>query len=414
MATSRDAVPPADRWAALPQPVRDAVIMVVLLISAVVPPAVMMPRTPVWVVIMAAAAAIGVVVLRRRFDLVALVIGCGPFFLGSFLDRSGAGVVLPAVVALYTVARRRPRRVGLLCLAGAVAAAILAFGIATDGPERDLRGLVSVITALATAAAFGDANRTRRAYIDQLTDRAERAEATREAEARHRVAEDRLRIAQDLHDVVAHQLAVINLQAGVASSSVRRRPVEAESALEVIHGAARSALREIGGLLTMLRDETDEPGAPTEPVASLDRLDELIEQFRRSGLDVVRTGPGPVGPLPPAVDLVAYRVVQEALTNAHKHGTGRAELDVTGTASQLTITVENPVPAAAGEPRHGSESQRGSGHGLRGLRERVASVRGELVVSRPDEAGRFRLTARIPLAAHGGAVRDRSGPDGAS
>lgn len=407
--------PSLSPWATLPQPVRDGTAMVVLLIGGVVPPFVLAERqigwlvAPfAWLVALWAVLAVLVVLLRRRFDLVALSIGCCALLVGAFIEGSNlAATGSPAAVALYAMASTRPRRHGLLGLGAAVATTGLAVVLSPYASPLDSR-LLAVIAILITAAALGETARARRAYIEEITARAERAEATRESEAQRRVAEDRLRIAQDLHDVVAHQIAVINLQAGVASASLRQHPEASESALKIIHDAARSVLREIGGLLAMLRNESrDSVGPDAEPVASLDRLDELVERFRDLGLVIDTIGQVSPGQLPPAVDLVAYRVIQEALTNAHKHGTGTVMLNVDAIPTALTITIENPV---APDPLATTSS--GSRLGLQGIRERVEAVRGLTEISRVDGGRSFRLDIRIPLAAAGQSIEtdDADGP----
>jgi signal transduction histidine kinase len=243
---------------------------------------------------------------------------------------------------------------------------------------------------------LGDAIRTQRAHLDALTDRAERAERTREALARQRVAEDRLSTARDLHDVVAHQIAVINLHAGVASSALRTRPDDAEASLTLIRTASRTVLTEIGDLLAALRD----PDAVDAGLPGLALLDDVLRDLAAHGMDVtVRTVPGPdhaAPELPAAVDAVALRVVQEALTNAHKHGTGRrAHLLVEHLPRSVRITVTNPVGLAGG-----SDAGPGTGYGLLGTAERVGSVRGTLRHGL-DGLGSWVLVAELPTAPRG-------------
>ncbi|MFC7619217.1 sensor histidine kinase [Microlunatus sp. GCM10028923] len=384
----------ASPWSALPPLVRDLVTAAVLLAGSVVPQLITVLRTAPWLIVLSATVAVGVVLFRRRFDLITFAVAGATLVLTTVVDHTYPGAILPAAVALYAVTSRRGRPVGLICLISAVVAILLAYLLsppATWGGPGDGPNPLTGPALLTAAAALGETHRARRAYIKEITERAERAEATRESEAQRRVAEDRLRIARDLHDVVAHQIAVINLQAGVASSALPDRPEAAESSLRVVRESARSVLQDIGSLLAMLRDESDGRAGPvTEPVASLSRLEELVEGFRRAGLRVDLTGPAAPGTVPPAVDLVSYRVIHEVLTNAHKHGTGEVGLTVRRDPYALMITADNP--ARAGSDRTGGE---GWGHGLQGIRERVGSVRGTAEVSRAD--GRFLITIRIPL-----------------
>jgi signal transduction histidine kinase len=298
---------------------------------------------------------------------------------------------------MFAVAVRNDRRRTVI-VAAVAAVTILGLGLlAGIGSVFDPRAFQLAVT-IAFAAAAGDAARSHRAYIDAITERAVRAEATRESEARRRVAEDRLRIARDLHDTVAHQISVISLNAGVASSALESRPEAARDALAVIRSASRSVLGEIGDLLSVLRAESDDPlsDAPsTAPQPGLDRLGELVARFAQSGLDVTVRIEGDVRRLPEAVDRVAYRVIQEALTNAHKHGTEhRAHLlvEVTGDAARIVVT--NPAADAA------PVSTRPTGHGLLGVRERVASVRG--TVESGLTAGGYRLAVILPLSTETG------------
>jgi len=332
------------------------------------------------------------VLLRRRWPVAALAV-CALAYAGALLGGTvSPGAVVAMLVAMFAVARDTSRRTALT--AGAIAVTVVVgvgLGILLV-TGRDLRFL-QVGLALALAGAIGDAARSRREYLTAIVDRARRAEQTRDAEARRRVTEERLRIARDLHDAVAHQISVISLNAGVASAALDARPEKAREALSTIRTASRDVLGQIGGMLSVLRaDETT--ALPEQP--GLARLPELVESVRVAGLDVVlrdERGDAVDGPLPLAVDIVAYRVIQEGLTNALKHGAGaRAHILLRIDDEVLEVVVTNPMdrtriddgaPAAA------------SGFGLLGLKERVGSVRGDLE-SGPAPGG-FRLAARLPI-----------------
>jgi signal transduction histidine kinase len=227
--------------------------------------------------------------------------------------------------------------------------------------------------------------------VRAIRERAEKAERTREEEARRRVAEERLRIARDLHDVVAHHIALVNVQAGVAAHVMDKRPDQAKEALAHVREASRSALDELRATVGLLRQSGD-PEAPTEPAPGLDRLDELAGTFRNAGLQVEVARADQDTTLPTAVGLAAYRVVQEALTNVRKHaGPGaKAEVSVVRVGPNIEITVlddgtvQPPDPAAGG------------GHGLLGMRERVTAVRGTLTTG-PRYGGGFRVHAILPV-----------------
>ena len=224
-----------------------------------------------------------------------------------------------------------------------------------------------------------------------MTERAERAERSREVEARRRVAEERLRIARDLHDTVAHRISVISLNAGVASQALESRPEKAREALGTIRSAARGVLSEISDLLTHLRSEED-PAAPTRPQWGMGDLPELVARMEAAGLEIDLRVDGELEQVDGTAGQVGYRVVQEGLTNAHKHGRRHGvRVRIAVGSSSLRIEVLNriePLSSGRGEVT-------GDQLGLLGVRERVASAGGTV------EAGLagmdFRLLVELPL-----------------
>lgn len=324
------------------------------------------------------------VLVRRRWPWPVLIVCVVCFAVAAFTFPATPFSSLAVTIAVYTVSVRTDRRVTVIT--ALAVAAFLVGAVAVAGGSLFVPWTFQIVVTIGFGAALGDAIRSRRAYITAITARAERAEATREAEASRRVAEDRLRIARDLHDVVAHQISVISLNAGVASSSLETRPDVARDALATIRTASRQVLREIGDLLTMLRSPEDQ--VPVYPSAGMAQLDSLIAEFERSGLHVTMRTSGDVE-LPPAVDIVVYRVIQEGLTNVLKHSTGgRAHIMLSREESRLRLVITNPFsdpsPIAAGY-----------GQGLVGVRERVAAVRGR--VDAGIDGGTFRLEVDIPL-----------------
>ncbi|MGO4783739.1 sensor histidine kinase [Cryobacterium sp. W22_MBD10_FK3] len=344
---------------------------------------------------------VGSVLLRRRAPLAgasAAVIAC---VLGLAIDGPVISYLIAVLIGVFAVARWQSRRASLLFSGATVlllAAATLAF---LDSSWHDARAMLQLAAFVGFATAAGDANRSHSAYIRGITERARRAEETKESEALRRVAEERLRIARDLHDLLAHQIAVINLHSSVASQALPDRPDDAQKSLATIREAARSVLGEIGSLLTVLRaTDAGATGLSTAPVAGLADLEALLIDFERSGLQVDHRLAGTPRALPGAVDMVAYRVVQEALTNAHKHGADHsALLHLDYQPAGVEITVTNTVAAL---PRPGSGAAgtaavtaAGDGHGLLGARERVGSVAGRLSAARgPGPV--FRFTAWLP------------------
>ncbi|WSC82319.1 histidine kinase [Streptomyces virginiae] len=336
-------------------------------------------------------------VFRRRQPRAVLAVTCGLSLLELTTGEPRAPVAMCTVIALYTVASRTDRpttwRIGVLTMAGLTGVAMLAGPLPWYAQEN-----IGIFAWTGMAAAAGDAVRSRRAFVDAIRERAERAERTRDEEARRRVAEERLRIARDLHDVVAHHIALVNVQAGVAAHVMDKRPDQAKEALAHVRDASRSALNELRATVGLLRQSGD-PEAPTEPAPGLGVLDELVDTFRHAGLPVeviVQLEDVAAGPLPAAVDLAAYRVIQEALTNVRKHaGPGaKAEVSVVRVGPSVEVTVlddggepADPAPAPA-DP--------GGGHGLLGMRERTGALGGTCFAG-PRFGGGYRVHAILPL-----------------
>ncbi|UQX04939.1 histidine kinase [Streptomyces sp. RerS4] len=337
-------------------------------------------------------------VFRRRRPRAVLAVTCGLSLLELTTGEPRAPVAMCAVIALYTVASRTDRpttwRVGLLTMAGLTGVAMLAGPLPWYAQEN-----LGIFAWTGMAAAAGDAVRSRRAFVDAIRERAERAERTREEEARRRVAEERLRIARDLHDVVAHHIALVNVQAGVAAHVMDKRPDQAKEALAHVRDASRSALNELRATVGLLRQSGD-PEAPTEPAPGLGVLDELLDTFRHSGLPVeaiVQLGAERAAePLPAAVDLAAYRVIQEALTNVSKHaGPGaRAEVSVVRVGASVEVTVLDDGGSSADSSPGATDA--GGGHGLLGMRERTGALGGSCFAG-PRYGGGFRVHAILPL-----------------
>ncbi|MFY1676578.1 MULTISPECIES: sensor histidine kinase [unclassified Streptomyces] len=332
---------------------------------------------------------------RRRAPRTVLVLTGALALVESVTGDPRAPVVMAAVVALYTVAAHTDRpttwRAGLLTSTVLTCAAMAAGPLPWYAQEN-----LAVLAWTGIGATAGDAVRSRRAFVRAIRERAERAERSREEEARRRVAEERLRIARDLHDAVAHHIALVSVQAGVAAHVLERRPDQAKEALGQVRVAARSALDELRATVGLLRYSED--GAPTEPAPGLDRLDELAGTFRGAGLpvEVARADQGTT--LTGAVDLAGYRIVQEALTNVRKHAGPRAKAEVSvvrvGPWIEITVLDDGAGPGA------GAAS--GGGHGLIGMRERAVAVRGSLTAG-PRFGGGFRVHAILPVD-HGSAA----------
>ncbi|WP_434588674.1 sensor histidine kinase [Streptomyces sp. A5-4] len=349
-------------------------------------------RTPeirsVALMVLSAAA----LVFRRRDSMAVLAFTGAVALVELVVGDPPAPVAMSAVIALYTVASRTDRpttwRVGLLTMTGLTAGA-MCFG---SGPWYSQENL-GIFAWTGIGASAGDAVRSRRAFVDAIRERAERAERTREEEARRRVAEERLRIARDLHDVVAHHIALVNVQAGVAAHVMDKRPDQAKEALAHVREASRSALNELRATVGLLRQSGD-PEAPTAPAPGLAVLDELLETFRNAGLavEVARPDKEVAAPLPAAVDLAVYRIIQEALTNVRKHAGAGAKAEVSvvrvGSSAEVTVLDNGTGP--------GEGPTEGSGHGLIGMRERVGALGGVLTTA-PRYGGGYRVHAILPV-----------------
>ena len=283
-------------------------------------------------------------------------------------------------VAVYTVAANLPRAEAISPAATAVVAStIAAFA------EREWARAWGDLILFVAAWVIGDNLGTRRAYTRTLEERAERLEREQEAERARAVAEEQARIARELHDVIAHNVSVMVVQAAAANDVFESRPERAREALRAIEASGRTALAELRRLLGVVRED----GAHYAPQPGLDRLDDLVERVRAAGLAVSVSVEGARRTLPAGIDLSAYRVVQEALTNTLKHANAtRADVAVRYRDDELDVEVRDD-----GE---GGGNGDGAGHGLIGMRERVTAFGGSLVAG-PKSTGGFGVEARFPL-----------------
>ncbi|MEU6714954.1 sensor histidine kinase [Nonomuraea sp. NPDC046802] len=326
--------------------------------------------------------ACGVLLLRRRYPVAVLIVvavSVAAYYPWAGLDGP---IIVLAFVALYTAADR-----GHLTAAIATgAASLLGMGIGETGGVRHVDDSMFMMIAgwVVAAIASGAVTRTRRAYLTEAHQRALDAEHGKEEEARRRASEERLRIARELHDVLGHNISMINVQAAAALHGLKKRPEDAEAALRTIKDTSKETLRELRTTLGVLR-QVDED-APTRPADSLSRMDALVEA---SGLDVRTELSGALDALPTEVDLAATRIIREALTNVSRHsGTTSATLTVAGTSGDLMIRVEDDGP--------GASYDEGTGFGLQGMRERATALGGSLEAG-PRPEGGFRVIAHLPL-----------------
>ncbi|MFG2001464.1 sensor histidine kinase [Spirillospora sp. NPDC048911] len=351
----------------------------------------------------------GALAFRRRHPVIVLLVTLVVsvvYYPAGYPDGPLAFVF---VVALYTAAVRCRLYVPLSA-AAAINAGFVVVNLASgaNGTEDEdmVLGAESVAGLtfwLLLVIALGQFVRNRRDFAAAAERRALEAERSREQEARRRATEERLRIARELHDVLAHQISLINVQAGAALHR-RDDSAKAYAALEEIKRASKDTLRELRGVLGVLRQvdeaEGEDGGSPVAPAPSLERVGELLARTSAAGLQVTLTGQVPAGPLPAPVDLAGYRIVQEALTNAVRHaGASAATVEITATADAVVVQIDDDGTGPA------DPAALDAGNGLRGIRERAAAVGGE-VTAGPGPAGGFRVRARLPLRGPAGQMEE--------
>ncbi len=326
--------------------------------------------------------------LRRRYPVAVLLVifGSGAWQLASLPEGiTSFNFAVGLLVALYTIGEQLERRAsfGLTVLIGAVVAVLMFrnWGSLVLGPTIQMQFFFG-------AAWFvGYASRFRRLYTQALEEQTRLLEREREERARIAVFEERERIARELHDAVAHHVSVVVIQAGGALRALEKRPAEARAALEAIRVTGRQALIDMRRMLGILGE-----GANQEPLPGLDGLSDLLDQVRAAGLSVELVLEGSRRSLDPALELSAYRIIQEALTNSLKHaGGGQARVIVRYGPRSLDISIDDergPGAALPVEPSHDAR-------GIVGMRERVAMFRGTFA-AQPTRIG-FRVTAHLPV-----------------
>jgi signal transduction histidine kinase len=327
--------------------------------------------------------AAGALAWRRRYPVAVLLVVFGATLTYFVVGYAPSPIWLVMIVAYFTAVvagHRLPA--AIVAVVGFLVFPWLDF-LLRDAAAPSPAGLAGLAAWLLVLLGVGEGIRIRR-------ERAAEAARIREEETLRRAGEERLRIARELHDALGHHLSLINMQSGVALHLNKELPDQARSSLTAIKQASKEALSELRSVLDILRQE-GEPAARS-PTWTLARLDDLVSQAAAAGLEVRAETDGEVRRLPFAVDVAAFRIVQEALTNVTRHaGPATATVRVSYGDRDLTLQVDDD---GRGQQGHGREP--GSGKGITGMRERAAALGGDLEAA-PRPGGGFRVQARLPL-----------------
>jgi signal transduction histidine kinase len=337
--------------------------------------------------------ATGALAFRRRFPLAVFLVTSAAALALHLFDYSDSGVPFAVVLMVYTVASRCSRRVSVVTTALLVIVVPLTFA-AKQSANQDNGTVAGTLAVFVLAAVWGDRKKVRDAYVEQLQLREIEKERERVEAEQRAVTEERLRIARELHDVVAHALSVVAVQSGVAVHVIDARPAEAKRLLETISETSRDSLGEMRRLLAVLREDPERDGEDLAPAPGLADLRGLTERVRDAGVPVTLTVEGERPSMPPGVDVAAYRIAQEALTNVLKHaGHAAATVLVQYGADAVHLEVVDDGRGAAGV-WSGTPVGNGSGQGLVGMRERATLYGGELEAG-PQPGGGYRVATTL-------------------
>ncbi|GAA2102562.1 sensor histidine kinase [Actinomadura alba] len=332
--------------------------------------------------------------LRRRFPVAILAFTLAASALSGSIGDSGGPIFIPFIIALFTAAAEGRLPAAVLFAVVGIMGMILRNSAEPDQGTEE--GAILIAGWLVAVLAVGGMTWKTRAFLAEVEQRALEAERSREADGRRRAIEERMRIARELHDVLAHNISVVNVRSGAAlfhlTDGRSRDPGdlhdELVEALTVIRNAGRDAGRELRATLGVLRQADEE--ASTAPAPGLARLLDLVDTVERAGLKVRTTMEGSPQRVPAEVDLAAFRIVQEALTNVARHAdTRQATLRIRFELDDVLIQVENAGARACRDP----------GYGIQGMRERATALGGE-VSAGPCGDGGFQVRARLPMREH--------------
>ncbi len=386
----------ARQWVAV-----DVVIAAVFLVGSTVPLLVehhVPGAAPDWVILPIYMVASVSVAFRRRWPEVALICVCVALTATTLLGNTSAPAPVLAL-PLYSVTVKYSRQQSLLVLA--IVEVFLVGAVLLAWLFRSIRGDVTFDIILAGATWFvGDSVRTRRAYQAGLVEQEKERQRQELDRAQRAVAEERIEIARELHDVIAHSLSVIAIQSGVGRHVIEAQPGEAKAALSAIEETSRSALHELRRVLGVLRRSNGDT-RELAPAPTLADLQDLVDRVRGAGVPIELTCRGNASSLPQGLELSVYRIVQEALTNVVKHAqsaTTRISIDRQHDTLEVTVTNRAPSNGASRAGHLGEEHarERRDGHGIIGMEERAAAFGGSLTAS-PLPDGGFEVHVLLPV-----------------
>lgn len=328
--------------------------------------------------------------VRRRHPVAALAGTVIPAFAYDLFNDPGGLCTIAIGVALFSVADAGHRRAGIGAIV-VVVGGFLAIGVVLGrGHVIDLVTALWFAGWLVASLILGETTRSRRAYLEEVEQRAQEAERSREDEARRRAAEERIRIARELHDILAHRISMISVQSGVGAHLFDRDPDQARRALVAVNQASKEALQELRATLGLLR-QGDGP-EPRSPAPGLAQLEQIVASTTAAGVDVRVEVSGQPRDLPTGVDLAAYRIIQESLTNVIRHArAATARIGIAYRRTDVLIQIDDD-----GHGHDVREPSPAGGNGLLGMRERITALGGDLEAG-PIASGGFRVRARLPL-----------------
>ncbi len=344
-----------------------------------------------WPEVAAGVGAFALVLFRRWHPLVLLGVSMVWTAVHVAVWERPTPTVFASIVLLATASVRLDRW-RAIALGAAIGVSLYVLGLtSTDVGPGDERAVIGIAWA-AMAVGIGDAVRSWRSYRESVEAQLQSTVAAAEARTRQQVSEERLEIARELHDLLAHNLSVMNVQTGAALHLLRADPDQAEESLVAARDAGKTVLLELRELLSVLRSDDGDEASPTSSLPTVEQLPALVETMRATGLAVTWHRTGEPRPLTPATSLAAYRITQEALTNAAKHGTDAADLLTEWDERGLTVRVRNRTGSG-----DAGVDDTGGGHGVVGMRERAAANGGELSADRVGDE--FVVQAWLPAAA---------------